>query len=261
MTVDGSIIDVILVLLAFALGLVLWWGIMLRPDARAMKQERPSLKRRFRQAGIVDQSATWFFWVGKVLLAVLFALLAGEVSTSFLLLILLGCIGFFLPDLWLMAKIITRKKQISKALTFYLDLVNSLLRAGMTLERSLLVAAQQGFRDPHPLADEINLLRDELELGNARDHAFRALAERTGVPELNVLVTAVRVGIRSGAPIQKTLEAQADRLRFRRHQDAVHRLGRSTAISVVPVFLCGVPLWLVLVIFPAAKELMDVFGK
>ena len=203
--------------------------------------------------------AAWFFWVTKILLAFLVPMIVQvqEWWPSVFGLILFGAIGFFLPDLWLRTRVRKRQQRIRRGLSFYLDLVNSLLRSGMTLERAFIVGAKQGFRDPHPLADEVNLLSRELELGRDRVQAFKMLAERTGVMELRVMAAAVQVGLRSGASIESTLDIQADLIRFRQQQETVSRLNRSTAISVAPVFLCGVPLWLVIVFFPAAMDLIE----
>lgn len=257
----SDLMDVFLLLLVFGLGIAFWWTTSLGADVRVDESEGPyrGLRRRLRHAGLMPDPAAWFFWIIKILLAFLLPMMVRvqEWWPSPLGLLVFGAIGFFLPDLWLRSRVRKRQRKIRKGLSFYLDLVNSLLRSGMTLERSFIVAAKQGFRDPHPLADEVNLLSNELELGRDRVTAFKMLAERTGVMELKVMAAAVQVGLRSGASIEGTLDIQADLVRFRQQQETIARLNRSAAISVAPVFLCGVPLWLILVFFPAAIDLVE----
>ena len=169
----------------------------------------------------------------------------------------LAILGFFLPEFWLVSIRRKRRRQVRRSLSYFLDLAVALLNAGLSPERAFVRAARDGFSEPNPLADEILQLGQELNLGRDRGQAFTELADRTGVRELRAVAAAVDMGLRVGTPIEETLHAQADLLRIKRREEALRHISASSVMSMVPVFLCGIPVFAVVVYFPAVLEIMD----
>lgn len=222
------------------------------------------LPLRLRRAGIPAVPAALVqYWAAKVFCACLAAILVLAIfairslppSLSGLLAPLAA--GFFLPDLMLLVATRRRQAEIRRSTSFLLDLMVALLRAGLPLDRALFRAARDGFPDGNPLADEILQIEVEVGAGKDRGSAFYALADRTGVDELRALAAAIHIGLRSGAPIEDMLESQADMLRDRRREESVRRLNASSAFSVLPVILCGLPVFAVVVYFPAFLEILE----
>lgn len=255
---------------AWAMLLVLWaacaW-IWLRNRATGQAGATGGLTGvggRLRMAGIPPlPSALVQYWAAKVFCACGLALLVQAVfsirslppTAPSLALPLLA--GFFLPDLGLSMAIRRRREEIRRGLSFLLDLVVALLRAGLPLDRALFRAAREAFPDQHPLADEILRLEGEIGAGKDRGTAFYVLADRTGIGELRALAAAVHVGLRSGASVEDMLESQADTLRERRREEAIRRINTSAALSILPVVLCGLPLFAVVVYFPAFLDILE----
>lgn len=222
------------------------------------------LALRLRRAGIPNVPAALVqYWAAKIFCACLASILVLAIfairSLPPFLPVLLGSLaaGFFLPDLMLWIATRRRQAEIRRSTSFLLDLVVALLRAGLPLDRALFRAARDGFPDGSPLADEILQLEGEIGVGRDRGSAFYALADRTGLDELRSLAAAIHIGLRSGASIEDMLEAQADMLRDRRREESVRRLNASSAFSVVPVILCGLPVFAVVVYFPAFLEILE----
>lgn len=215
------------------------------------------LERRLRYAGFSPARTLLFFRILRVLLAIFAALWAMNWIEDWLLIVPFGAVGYLVPDLWLRSRIRRRQKAIRKGLSFFVDLITSLSRAGLTLEKTFVVAAREGFPPSHPLAVEVGLLGRELKFGRERDSAFQLLAERSGVIEMKALASSIRMGMRSGSPIEDSLESQADFLRFRRQEEAARDLSRAVAAAMVPIFLSGVPLWAVVVYFPMVLEILE----
>jgi tight adherence protein C len=168
-------------------------------------------------------------------------------------------LGFFLPDLWLLAVRRERKRKITWSLAYFLDLLVAFLRAGLSLDEAFRRAGRDGFHPDHPLAREINLVAREIDLGKDRAAAFRALAERTGVPAMRGIALALESGTRLGASVEATLRAQADLLRGRRREETLKRVQLASVKALVPVVICGLPLFLVIVFFPAILEILRTF--
>jgi tight adherence protein C len=226
------------------------------------------LERQLRQAGL---SSTLLgkmqYWAAKlfcicsliVFSLVIFSIRSEEAPTLGIL--IPAVLGFFLPDIWLARARRKRMVKIRASLSFYLDLVVALLRAGLPVHRAMFKAAHDGFADPHPLADEVLRVEGEIQAGKERGTAFYALADRTGVQELRTLAASVHVALKQGASIEGTLDAQAEVMRERRREEALKRVNASASYSVLPVFLCGIPIFAVVVYFPAFLEIVETLSN
>lgn len=219
-----------------------------------------------RQCGFRMRTAALPFWLLKGLAAIAMPLLIMEMVQNawfslsvYTLPVVLGVVGFFLPDAFLLALRRSRQNQMRKVLSYFVDLLVCLLHSGLPLDRALVRAARDGFAEPNPLADEIMLLAQEVDLGKERGRAFLELARRTGLYEIRGLAGALRIGFEVGAGVVDILDSQADLLRERRRARAIYRITTSTVIATVPVFLCGVPVYLVIVYFPAILKLVELF--
>ncbi len=223
--------------------------------------------RLARQAGYDPGALEWTYWLAKLGLAVLVPLLVlvawsrWSAGTPWLLLPVLIPAGFFLPDLALLWARRTRRLRIRRALSFFLDLMVSLLRSGLGLEEAFRRAGRGGLDQDHPLAREVALVDLELAAGKSRGVAFEALAERTGVRELKSLAAALRLGLRVGSSVRATLEAQADLMRTKRREETRRQLALAPLKTLLPVILCGFPVFIVFVLFPAVVEIFSVLGE
>ena len=224
-------------------------------------------RKLVRQAGIVPQHLNVIYWLGKLLLAALLPLIAMEAAVEFIgqplpigLITILAIFGFFWIDLWLIRRRRKRRRQIERSLSYFLDLMVAYLLSGMNLQQAFQRAGQHGFPTRHPLAEEVKLIAYELANGRDRDTAFRALAERTGVTDCQRLAAAMGVGMRLGGSIRETLEGQSDLLRAKRWQEGLKLINRKMLESLLPLFLIGFPIFLVLVFFPALVDLFNTFA-
>jgi tight adherence protein C len=221
--------------------------------------------RLVRQAGFEPSSFLLVLWILKGALAVLLPLLMLEFVpprwglTGTPVLVLAALLGFFLPDFWLLSVRRERKQKITWSLAYFLDLLVAFLRAGLSLDEAFRRAGRDGFHPSHPLAREINLVAREIDLGKDRAAAFRALYARTGVPAMRGIALALESGTRLGASVEATLRAQADLLRSRRREETLKRVQLASVKALVPVVICGLPLFLVIVFFPAILEILRTF--
>lgn len=222
--------------------------------------------RNARQAGFEPKTFLPIFWILKLVLAALVPLGLVEFAANRQAglpnwaLVAGGVIGFFAPDLWLYSVRKERQRTIAWGLPYFLDLVVAFLRSGLGLEEAFRRAGREGFRPDHPLAQEVALVSRELDLGKDRAAAFRALAERTGVPGMRGVAAALESGLRLGASVEATLRGQAEVLRARRREDTLRKVQLAAVKALVPVILCGFPLFVVIVFFPAVTEVMRTFG-
>jgi tight adherence protein C len=219
-----------------------------------------------RQAGFESKAFVPIFWALKLVGALLVPLAVLEIAdrrqwqVPVGVVVVSALLGFFFADLWLFSVRRERQKTITWSLSYLLDLIVAFLRSGLGLEEAFRRAGRDGFPPDHPLAQEVALVAREMDLGKDRAAAFRALYARTGVVPMKAIAAALESGLRLGASVEATLRAQAELLRARRREDVLKRVQMAAIKALVPVVLCGLPLFLVIVFFPAFAEILRTFG-
>nr|WP_067290488.1 type II secretion system F family protein [Marinobacterium profundum] len=219
-------------------------------------------RRLIRQAGIMPQQMLLLYWPGKLLLAIMSPLLLmeflGPQAMGWTLMVSATC-GFFTPDVWLLRRRAARRRRIKDSLSFLIDLIVAYLNAGQNLSQAFRQAARYGLTPRNPLAKEVLLLAREMDAGRDRKAAFSALAERTGVDDLHRLAAVMTVGFQVGSPIGQALSSQADMLRAKQVQRSTELINRMSMEALFPMMLVCLPMFLVLVIFPAAVQFYEMF--
>ncbi len=270
----GVLFDLALLALLAATGLLLYRLRLASPllaetgdseaDERTFRQlgRFPTVAR---QAGFEPGRLRWFYWLAKLALAATLPLLFLELPTAawlgapLLWVVGLALLGFLLPNLWLLLRRRRRQRRVRRALSYFLDLLVALLYSGLSLEEAFRRAGHQGLSRSHPLAREVQRTSRELEAGQDRATAFQALAERTGVAELRSVAVALGLAVRHGTSVESALETQADLLRTKQREGARREIAAAATKAIFPVFLCGFPVFFVIIFFPAILEMIEAF--
>jgi tight adherence protein B len=147
----------------------------------------------------------------------------------------LGLLGFLigagvpLTIFWLLR--VRRRRQLQELLPDAFYLLARSLRAGMSLEQALFLAADQGVK---PLADEFRRCVSQVKLGLALPVALQLTADRIQLLDFNAFVSAVAFHRVSGGNLALILDRLAagtrDRNQFRGHLASATAQGRITAV-------------------------------
>lgn len=224
--------------------------------------QEDTLKRRLEMAG---SPARWdpervlaFKALGLLVFAVLGLFLPLVLGASTLpavgLMILLGAFGYFGPDLWLYQLGYNRREQMQRTLPDALDLLTISVEAGQGFDAAL---AQVARNTEGPLADEFFRVLQEMQIGLGRAEAFRALSERTNVPDLRNFVTAMVQADVFGIPIANVLRVQAREMRIKRTQRAEEKAQQVPVKILFPLIFCILPSLFTVVIGPAAVSIIE----
>lgn len=237
----------------------------LRPEL-VVDQEIP-VKYRFypgnlmRQAGFVPGDFVWVYWSAKVLLFIGSALAISELSPDLPTWLIATSLvtTLFSVDLFLLQRRKLRRLRVQANLSFFVDLVNAFLTSGMSLFRSVQQAGEHGFESRHPLAVELRLIAMEIQSGESFQRAMGRLYQRTGVRQLQGLSASFEVGHAAGASMSENLCRQADA--FREQQEELNRklISQKSITLLFALMLVGLPMFGVIVIFPAAIKLSEIF--
>jgi tight adherence protein C len=221
-------------------------------------------QKRLLHAGNPNNLTVADFMGIKGLVAFLLALIGmaiGFLGGTGLLLVLvlvlvLGAIGFLLPDFWLGSRVRQRRNNLLRALPDAIDLLSISVEAGLGFDAALgrLVEKTQ-----NELAYEFARVIAEMRVGVPRREALRALADRTGIQELGIFVTAIIQAEQLGTSISSVLHVQSSEMRIRRRQRAEVLAHQAPIKMLFPMAFLIFPPMFVVILGPAIPTVTHIF--
>jgi tight adherence protein C len=166
--------------------------------------------------------------------------------------------GFFIPDYWMASEKDKRQALMRDAAADTIDQLTIVVEAGLGFDAALLRVATT---NEGPLALELQHTVDDMRAGVPRDLALRGLADRTRIPEIRHLVTALAQAQRYGTPLADTLRVQAHELRDKRIQRVEEKAAQLTTKMIFPIVFCFMPVFFIIVLVPALSALVGAFAK
>ena len=167
-------------------------------------------------------------------------------------------LAYMMPGIVLAKMAKRRQHKLQLALADALDLLVVSVEAGLGLDQALLrVGDELAFAYPD-LSTELRLVNLELRAGKARVEALRNLGERTGVEDVNSLVTMLVQTDKFGTSVAQSLRVHSETLRTKRRQRAEEASAKLGAKMVFPLVFCIFPAILVVTIGPAAIKFVQV---
>ncbi len=138
---------------------------------------------------------------------------------------------------------------MGRALPDSMDLLTISVEAGLGFDAAL---SQVSRNTDGPLAGEYFRVLQEMQIGKSRAEAFRALADRTTVPELRQFVSSLVQADQFGIPIARVLREQSQELRVKRRQVAEEKAQKVPVKIMVPLVLFIFPVLFIVILGPAA---------
>ena len=175
-------------------------------------------------------------------------------SRLLILPIFLALTGWTLPGVWLNQQIRSRQQAILKALPDAIDLLSISVEAGLGLDAAMQRVAEKW---DNPLAREFGRVLKDIRLGARRADALKAMAERVGVPEVQLFVTSVVQADQLGVSITKVLRVQAEQMRIRRRQRAQELAQQAPLKMLFPMIFLIFPALFVVILGPAIPQVID----
>jgi tight adherence protein C len=226
--------------------------------------ENSAVRTRFINAGWRTPSAPGMFYAGKTVLALVFPLVvflyissraSGDSDNKTLWMIAAAALGYYLPNLVLNHVVKQRKRDIFESFPDALDLMTVCVEAGLAMDAALARVANEIGLKSLVLAEELQLVTLELRAGSAKDKALRNLALRTGVEDVDALVTLLIQADRFGTSIADSLRVQSDQLRIKRRQRAEEQAAKVSLKLLFPLIFFIFPSLFVVLLGPSVLNL------
>ncbi len=205
------------------------------------------------------------YYASKIVLPVILCILGFATGAyeaqPFLAFVVAIAVGYLGPDYWLGQRIKSRQTNIGLGLADALDLMVVCLEAGLSLDQAVVRTSDE-LGDGHPaMAEELSLVMLEIRAGKSRVDAWKALAARTDLDEIRVLVTVFVQADQFGTGVSKTLRIHAETMRKRRTQ-RVEELAAKTSVKLVfPLVICIFPSLFLVLLGPGFMEISEAFSN
>jgi tight adherence protein C len=189
---------------------------------------------------------------------VLFSLMLTSMTVKIIVIVGVTVVGFFAPDLYLYQKAHERAERLQRELPDAIDLMTISVESGLGFD----AAVQQVARNTEgPLAEEFSRVLREMQIGQGRADALRALGERTNVGDVRTFVGAMVQADSFGIPIAQVLRVQSAEIRVKRRQRAEEKAQQVPVKITIPLIFCILPTLFIAVMGPAVISIMDSFSK
>lgn len=237
-------------------------------EMRRSKMKKLLIEAGYRRPGVlyVLIGAKLMLTASAVALVMLGYLLTGNfflLLTPFTIsvLLLVASVGFFLPDVFLHRRVAGRRADFLEGFPDALDLLVVCVDAGLGIDSAIQrVATEIRMSHPH-LSSELGLIPVEIRAGKSRKEAMQGLAQRTGVDQVNSLVTLLMQADQFGTSIAQALRIFAEEMRVQRIQRAREKAAKLPVRMVIPIALFIFPALFLVLLGPAFIELSDTLSS
>lgn len=197
--------------------------------------------------------------MGGFAVGALFAFVIGPSATIKVVIVgVATAIGFFGANMFLYQRSYDRQTKIRMGLADAIDLLTISVESGLGFDAAIQQVARN---TTGPLAEEFARVLREMQIGQGRSEALRALADRTNLPELRSFVSALVQADAFGIPIGQVLRVQSTEMRTKRRQLAEEKAQQVPVKITIPLIFCILPTLFIAVMGPAAISMMHNFSR
>ncbi|HJZ94394.1 MAG TPA: type II secretion system F family protein [Gemmataceae bacterium] len=225
--------------------------------------EKNKLRLQLVNAGFRSDSAPMIYQGLRVLCIALFLvptsavmlLMEGFTQKAFFYIIVLGGIGFYLPQFALWLLVTSRKKEVFLTLPDALDLLVVCVESGLGLDAAMRKVTDEMKSHAKTICEEFALANLQLQMGRPRREVLHDLGVRTGVDDMKALAAILIQADRFGSSIAQALRVQSDSMRVRRRQIAEEKAAKTAVQLIFPLVLFIFPAIFVVLVGPAAIQI------
>lgn len=220
-------------------------------------------------AGYRSASAVQMYWAVRLMLPLLMVgvallllpMVKVSVAIGLLAVTLVAGIGWLLPEIYVGKRKQARQGRLRAAFPDALDLMVVCVESGLALPTTIERVAEEMSVSQVELAEELALVNAQIRAGITSTEALKQLAVRTGLEDIQGLVSLLAQSIRFGTSVADTLRIYADEFRDRRTQAAEEMGAKIGTKLIFPLIFCLWPSFFLVAIGPAMIGVFRAFGN
>lgn len=175
--------------------------------------------------------------------------------------VIIGGLGYYLPEFALMWRLKNRKLAIFLGLPDALDLMVVCVEAGLGLDQAMRKVSEEMVKSHPIVAEEFNIANHQLQLGRPRAQVLQALGERNGVDDLQQLASILIQADKFGSSVGQALRVQSETMRTQRMQIAEEKAAKTAVKMLFPLVIFIFPGIFVVLVGPAAISIARNMGQ
>ncbi|MCB2127977.1 MAG: type II secretion system F family protein [Rhodobacteraceae bacterium] len=200
------------------------------------------------------------FLIGGVIYA-LIASASGEISTTTLILAVLlpGAVGYYIPRYWIEKRIGSRQAEIQNGFPDALDMLLVCVEAGQSLDQGIIRVSKELSAGYPALAEEFEIVAQEVKAGKDKSSVLRAFSERSGVQDVASFVTVMIQSQTFGTSIAEALRVYASEMRDKRVMRAEEAANKLPTKMTLGTMMFTVPPLLIILVGPSVYDMLQLF--
>lgn len=235
------------------------------------EEEMSTSRLRMTRAGYRGRDAVRKFHAIQFMLGIAFlicgviyavvASASGEVSTTTLILAVLipGSVGYYLPKYWIERRIQSRQSEIQNGFPDALDMLLVCVEAGQSLDQGIIRVSKELKTGYPALAEEFEIVAQEVKAGKDKTTVLRGFSERSGVPDVASFVTVMIQSQTFGTSIAEALRVYAAEMRDKRVMRAEEAANKLPTKMTLGTMMFTVPPLLMILVGPSVYDMLQLF--
>jgi tight adherence protein C len=237
------------------------------------KEELSAAKLRMLRAGYTAKNAVRMYHAAQFVMGItllvfglIYAMIKSaqaEVDTQTLLIyaLLPGVLGYYLPQYWVNKRLEQRRNQIIEGFPDALDMMLVCVEAGQSLDQSIIRLARESRAGYPALADEFDMISQEVKAGKERVQVLKDMSERVGVPDVASFVTTLVQSATFGTSVADALRVYSADMRDKRIMRAEEKANMLPTKLTLGTMMFTVPPLLVILIGPSVYGIAMMLGN
>jgi tight adherence protein C len=172
------------------------------------------------------------------------------------LILLVGVLGFLLPNVFVNRQIKERQLSVLQDLPFCCDLLTLAVEAGLDFGSALERVVANG--PPGPLRDELHMVVHETKIGKTRKEAFTDFADRVQMQEISNFVGSIIQADRMGTGFAAVLRIQSGQIRSSRFERAEKAAQKVPVKILFPIIIANLLSIAIILIIPLLSAITDI---
>ncbi len=172
------------------------------------------------------------------------------------LILLVGMLGFLLPNVFVNKQIKERQLSILQDLPFCCDLLTLAVEAGLDFGSSLERVTANG--PPGPLRDEFHMVVQETKIGKTRKEAFTDFSDRAQMQEISNFVGSIIQADRMGTGFAAVLRIQSGQIRSSRFERAEKAAQKVPVKILFPIIIANLLSIAIILVIPLLGAVTDI---
>jgi len=233
------------------------------------EKQYTEMRKKLMQAGYRNRDAVRYFHfaqfalgIGFLIVGVIYYVLfvsGGETTTQQTLMYILGPggAGYMMPKYWVTKRQQKRQEEITDGFPDSLDMLLVCVEAGQSLDQSIVRVAGEMRASFPSIADEFELVSQQIKAGRDKASVLNEMGERCGVQDISSFVTVLVQSQTFGTSIADALRVYAGEMRDKRVMRAEEKANKLPTKMTLATMMLTVPPLLIILVGPSVIGIME----